>query len=215
LSASPSAPTLSDPRDSDPAAASSFLLRLAAAVRLPALPRRCWARTRTTRTKARFTGRRSRLPVGQLSRSHPRSQCPPGPDAHPGPQAFRSAPMTNDFIALLRLRRRVGTDGDGAHETDPDLQTNIGSWVIPGSPCAALCLAIRSACRAHHRSGGGSVTTERASVRPRSRSAMFICGAVPARRAASASRPDPRARGDRGALRLWRPRSCGNRRPRR
>jgi polar amino acid transport system substrate-binding protein len=62
-----------------------------------------------------------------------------------GPQAFRIAlaPMTNDFIALLKDSSLVSvlTVMELTKQTQI-FATNLGSWVIPGSLCAALYLAM-------------------------------------------------------------------------
>src|SRR5437763_326646 len=62
-----------------------------------------------------------------------------------GPQAFRLAlaPMTNDFIALLKDSSLVSvlTVLELTKETQI-FATNLGSWVIPGTLCAALYLAM-------------------------------------------------------------------------
>ena len=62
-----------------------------------------------------------------------------------GPQAFRLAlaPMTNDFIALLKDSSLVSvlTVLELTKETQI-FATNIGSWVLPGTMCAALYLAM-------------------------------------------------------------------------
>jgi polar amino acid transport system substrate-binding protein len=62
-----------------------------------------------------------------------------------GPQAFRLAlaPMTNDFIALLKDSSLVSvlTVLELTKQTQI-FATNIGSWVIPGLLCAALYLAM-------------------------------------------------------------------------
>jgi His/Glu/Gln/Arg/opine family amino acid ABC transporter permease subunit len=62
-----------------------------------------------------------------------------------GPQAFRLAlaPMTNDFVALLKDSSLVSvlTVLELTKETQI-FATNLGSWVIPGSLCAALYLAM-------------------------------------------------------------------------
>jgi polar amino acid transport system substrate-binding protein len=62
-----------------------------------------------------------------------------------GPQAFRLAlaPMTNDFIALLKDSSLVSvlTVMELTKQTQI-FATNIGSWVIPGSLCAALYLSM-------------------------------------------------------------------------
>lgn len=62
-----------------------------------------------------------------------------------GPQAFRLAlaPMTNDFIALLKDSSLVSvlTVLELTKETQI-FATNLGSWVIPGTMCAALYLAM-------------------------------------------------------------------------
>jgi polar amino acid transport system substrate-binding protein len=62
-----------------------------------------------------------------------------------GPQAFRLAlaPMTNDFVALLKDSSLVSvlTVMELTKQTQI-FATNIGSWVIPGTLCAALYLAM-------------------------------------------------------------------------
>ena len=62
-----------------------------------------------------------------------------------GPQAFRLAlaPMTNDFVALLKDSSLVSmiTVVELTKQTQI-FATNIGSWVIPGVLCAALYLAM-------------------------------------------------------------------------
>jgi polar amino acid transport system substrate-binding protein len=62
-----------------------------------------------------------------------------------GPQAFRFAlaPMTNDFVALLKDSSLVSvlTVMELTKQTQI-FATNIGSWVIPGSLCALLYLAM-------------------------------------------------------------------------
>jgi polar amino acid transport system substrate-binding protein len=62
-----------------------------------------------------------------------------------GPQAFRLAlaPMTNDFVALLKDSSLVSVIT--VVELTKQAQifaTNVGSWVIPGALCAALYLAM-------------------------------------------------------------------------
>jgi His/Glu/Gln/Arg/opine family amino acid ABC transporter permease subunit len=60
-----------------------------------------------------------------------------------GPQAFRLAlpPMTNDFVALLKDSSLVSvlTVVELTKQTQI-FATNLGSWVIPGSLCAAIYL---------------------------------------------------------------------------
>jgi polar amino acid transport system substrate-binding protein len=62
-----------------------------------------------------------------------------------GPQALRLAlaPMTNDFIALLKDSSLVSvlTVMELTKQTQI-FATNLGSWVIPGALCAALYLAM-------------------------------------------------------------------------
>ncbi|MDQ2978258.1 MAG: ABC transporter substrate-binding protein/permease [Acidobacteriota bacterium] len=62
-----------------------------------------------------------------------------------GPQAFRLAlaPMTNDFVALLKDSSLVSviTVVELTKQTSI-LAANIGSWVLPGAICAALYLAM-------------------------------------------------------------------------
>jgi polar amino acid transport system substrate-binding protein len=61
------------------------------------------------------------------------------------PQAFRLAlaPMTNDFVALLKDSSLVSvlTVVELTKQTQI-FATNIGSWVVPGVLCAALYLAM-------------------------------------------------------------------------
>ncbi len=60
-----------------------------------------------------------------------------------GPQAFRLAlaPMTNDFVALLKDSSLVSviTVVELTKQTSI-FAANIGSWVVPGALCAALYL---------------------------------------------------------------------------
>ena len=62
-----------------------------------------------------------------------------------GPQAFKYAlaPMTNDFVALLKDSSLVSviTVVELTKETSI-FASNIGSWVLPGALCAALYLAL-------------------------------------------------------------------------
>ncbi|HUR80349.1 MAG TPA: amino acid ABC transporter permease, partial [Thermoanaerobaculia bacterium] len=62
-----------------------------------------------------------------------------------GPQAFRLAlaPMTNDFMALLKDSSLVSviTVVELTKQTQI-FAANVGSWVIPGAICAALYLAM-------------------------------------------------------------------------
>ena len=62
-----------------------------------------------------------------------------------GPQAFRLAlaPMTNDFVAMLKDSSLVSvlTVMELTKQTQI-FATNIGSWVVPGLLCAALYLAM-------------------------------------------------------------------------
>jgi polar amino acid transport system substrate-binding protein len=62
-----------------------------------------------------------------------------------GPQAFQLAlaPMTNDFIALLKDSSLVSviTVVELTKQTSI-LATNIGSWVVPGALCALMYLAM-------------------------------------------------------------------------
>ena len=61
------------------------------------------------------------------------------------PQAFRLAlaPMTNDFVAMLKDSSLVSvlTVLELTKETQI-FATNLGSWVLPGTMCAALYLAM-------------------------------------------------------------------------
>jgi polar amino acid transport system substrate-binding protein len=62
-----------------------------------------------------------------------------------GPQAFRIAlaPMTNDFVALLKDSSLVSvlTVVELTKQTQI-FATNLGSWVIPGTLCAAIYLVM-------------------------------------------------------------------------
>jgi polar amino acid transport system substrate-binding protein len=62
-----------------------------------------------------------------------------------GPQAFRLAlaPMTNDFVALLKDSSLVSviTVVELTKQTSI-FATNIGSWVVPGALCAVLYLML-------------------------------------------------------------------------
>jgi polar amino acid transport system substrate-binding protein len=62
-----------------------------------------------------------------------------------GPQAFRLAlaPMTNDFVALLKDSSLVSviTVVELTKQTSI-FAANIGSWVVPGAMCAAMYLAM-------------------------------------------------------------------------
>ncbi len=62
-----------------------------------------------------------------------------------GPQAFRLAlaPMTNDFVALLKDSSLVSviTVVELTKQTSI-FAANIGSWVVPGTMCAAMYLAL-------------------------------------------------------------------------
>jgi hypothetical protein len=76
------------------------------------------------------------------------------------PQAFRLAlaPMTNDFVALLKDSSLVSvlTVVELTKQTQI-FATNLGSWVIPGTLCAALYLAMSLPLA---RSRGGSSAME-------------------------------------------------------
>jgi His/Glu/Gln/Arg/opine family amino acid ABC transporter permease subunit len=62
-----------------------------------------------------------------------------------GPQAFRLAlaPMTNDFVALLKDSSLVSviTVVELTKQTQI-FASNIGSWVVPGAMCAVMYLAM-------------------------------------------------------------------------
>ena len=62
-----------------------------------------------------------------------------------GPQAFRLAlaPMTNDFVALLKDSSLVSvlTVVELTKQTQI-FATNINSWIVPGLLCAALYLVM-------------------------------------------------------------------------
>jgi polar amino acid transport system substrate-binding protein len=62
-----------------------------------------------------------------------------------GPQAFRLAlaPMTNDFVALLKDSSLVSviTVVELTKQTQI-FASNVGSWVVPGAMCAAMYLAM-------------------------------------------------------------------------
>jgi His/Glu/Gln/Arg/opine family amino acid ABC transporter permease subunit len=81
-----------------------------------------------------------------------------------GPQALRFAlaPMTNDFVALLKDSALVSviTVVELTKQT-AIYATNIGSWVVPGALCAIIYLAMslplsRLARRLERRWGGGT-----------------------------------------------------------
>ena len=80
-----------------------------------------------------------------------------------GPQAFRLAlaPMTNDFVALLKDSSLVSvlTVLELTKQTQI-FATNIGSWIIPGLLCAALYLACRCRWR-RWRAGSSSAGRQR------------------------------------------------------
>ena len=61
------------------------------------------------------------------------------------PQAFRLAlaPMTNDFVALLKDSSLVSviTVVELTKQT-AIYATNVGSWIVPGMLCAAVYLAM-------------------------------------------------------------------------
>lgn len=62
-----------------------------------------------------------------------------------GPQAFRLAlaPMTNDFVALLKDSSLVSViTVVELTKATAIFASNIGSWVVPGAMCAALYLAL-------------------------------------------------------------------------
>jgi polar amino acid transport system substrate-binding protein len=62
-----------------------------------------------------------------------------------GPQAFRLAlaPMTNDFVALLKDSSLVSVlTVVELTKRAQIFAANIGSWVIPGVVCAGLYLAM-------------------------------------------------------------------------
>jgi polar amino acid transport system substrate-binding protein len=80
------------------------------------------------------------------------------------PQAFRFAlaPMTNDFVALLKDSSLVSvlTVMELTKQTQV-FATNLGSWVVPGALCAGLYLAMSlplaaAAKRLERRSKGSS-----------------------------------------------------------
>jgi polar amino acid transport system substrate-binding protein len=80
-----------------------------------------------------------------------------------GPQALRYAlaPMTNDFVALLKDSSLVSviTVVELTKET-AIYATNVGSWIVPGALCAIVYLAMslplaRLARRLERRWGGG------------------------------------------------------------
>ena len=62
-----------------------------------------------------------------------------------GPQAFRLAlaPMTNDFVALLKDSSLVSviTVVELTKQTSI-FAVNVGSWLVPGALCAAMYLAL-------------------------------------------------------------------------
>ncbi len=109
--------------------------------------RRCSAWASTTRpTRARSTAARSRPYRRGSSRRRARSA------SHRqtlrlirGPQAFRYAlaPMTNDFVALLKDSSLVSvlTVVELTKQTQI-FAANLGSWAVPGALCAAMYLAM-------------------------------------------------------------------------
>ena len=76
-----------------------------------------------------------------------------------GPQAFRLAlaPMTNDFVALLKDSSLVSvlTVVELTKQTQI-FATNLGSWVIPGTLCAAIYLLMSLPLGALARDGSKS-----------------------------------------------------------
>ncbi len=72
-------------------------------------------------------------------------------DSIRAPQAFRLAlaPMTNDFVALLKDSSLVSviTVVELTKQTSI-FAANIGSWVLPGAMCAAMYLAVVAAAGA-------------------------------------------------------------------
>ena len=120
-----------------------------------------------------------------------------------GPQAFRLAlaPMTNDFVALLKDSSLVSvlTVLELTKQTQI-FATNLGSWVIPGTLCAALYLAMSlplAAARAPARAaveGALGVMTRPVLTRTRRRrcsaaSARILSGVDLRRRRAAKSSP--------------------------
>ena len=73
-----------------------------------------------------------------------------------GPQAFRLAlaPMTNDFVALLKDSSLVSvlTVLELTKQTQI-FATNLGSWVIPGTLCAGALSGDVAAARRGWRGG--------------------------------------------------------------
>ena len=77
-----------------------------------------------------------------------------------GPQAFRLAlaPMTNDFVALLKDSSLVSviTVVELTKQTSI-FASNSGSWVVPGPLCAALYLAMSLPLGAPRAAAGGAL----------------------------------------------------------
>ena len=108
-----------------------------------------------------------------------------------GPQAFRLAlaPMTNDFVALLKDSSLVSvlTVVELTKQTQI-FATNLGSWVIPGTLCAAIYLAdVAAARRAGAPPGGAMEGADRMSADP-STCAIFACAAASAHDSVAAPR---------------------------
>ena len=109
-----------------------------------------------------------------------------------GPQAFRLAlaPMTNDFVALLKDSSLVSviTVVELTKQTSI-FATNIGSWVVPGLLCAAIYLAMSLPLSRLARR-----LEERWKSAPRERAVLRIVGAPAlARGAGGPARGRPRA----------------------
>ena len=122
---------------------------LAVVVQLPALVAAViGARRELRRLRERDLSRRARTPIppGQLDAARALGLS----DWQTlrlvrGPQAFRLAlaPMTNDFVALLKDSSLVSviTVVELTKQTSI-FAANIGSWLVPGALCAAMYLAL-------------------------------------------------------------------------
>ena len=121
---------------------------LAAAVRLPAFAAALLglALNYAAYESEIYRGALEAVPVGQLEAARILGLSEPQVlTLIRGPQAFRLAlaPMTNDFVALLKDSSLVSviTVVELTKQTQI-FAANIGSWVIPGAMCALLYLIL-------------------------------------------------------------------------
>ena len=194
-------------RHADPAAAVRALLRPrrgrpAAGVRRGA-PR---ARRSTTRpTRARSTAARSRrCPTGQLEAARTLGFSERQVlRLVRGPQAFRLAlaPMTNDFVALLKDSSLVSvlTVVELTKQTQI-FATNLGSWVMPGALCAALYLAMSLPLARGWRGGSSAAGRRRPHERPSCLDVRGVHAAARRARGAARASTSTSARGELVAL---------------